>query len=210
MLQSSISLLLSGLIIIIIILPLHKARETITCHFNHNLDDMAPSFDNKVPTSPVRPSKHATPHPFAPLSGLEITNAASIIRKSWPQDTDVQFRVITLREPDKSSVIPFLESENNGRSYSVPVARKAFIVYYLRNTDKLHEAVVDLSEQKVEYNVRLGPNVHANLDGETILLAEKFALNDEGVKAALTKLQLPDGAVVVCDVSFCLLSLYAK
>lgn len=162
---------------------------------------MAPSFDNQVPASPIRPSKHATPHPFAPLSGAEIINAATIIRKSWPQDTDLQFRVITLREPDKSTVIPFLDAENKGESYSTPLARKAFVVYYLRNTSKLHEAVVDLSEQKVEYNLRLGPNIHANIDGETMLSAEKLALNDEGVKAALKKLQLPEGAVVVCDVS---------
>lgn len=162
---------------------------------------MAPSFDNEVPTSPMKTPKHATPHPFAPLSGAEIINVASIIRKSWPEGTDLQFRVITLREPDKSTVIPFLDAENRGENYSTPLARKAFVVYYLRNTSKLHEAVVDLSEQKVEFNVRLGPNVHANLDGETILGSEKLALNDEGVKAALKKLQLPEGAVVVCDVS---------
>lgn len=162
---------------------------------------MAPSFDNEADSSPIRPSKHATPHPFAPLSGAEITNAASIIRKSWPEDTDLQFRVITLREPDKSTVVPFLDAENSGENYSTPLTRKAFIVYYLRNTSKLHEAVVDLSEQKVEYNVRLGPNLHANLDGATILNMEKLALQDEGVKAALKKLQLPEGAVVVCDVS---------
>lgn len=59
--------------------------------------------------------------------------------------------------------------------------------------------MVNLSNQRVEHNVRLGPNVHANADGEEIMMVERVVFEDEGVKAALVKLQLPEGAVVVCD-----------
>lgn len=58
---------------------------------------------------------------------------------------------------------------------------------------------MDLSAGKVESNVRLGPNQHGNGDYEEILMVEKNALEDPGVKAALAKLQLPEGTVVCAD-----------
>lgn len=58
---------------------------------------------------------------------------------------------------------------------------------------------MDLSAGKVESNVRLGPNQHGNGDYEEILMVEKNALEDPGVKAALAKLQLPQGTVVCAD-----------
>lgn len=51
----------------------------------------------------------------------------------------------------------------------------------------------------MESNVRLGPNVHGNGDYEEILMVEKNALEDEGVKAAIAKLELPEGTVVCAD-----------
>lgn len=65
--------------------------------------------------------------------------------------------------------------------------------------DKLHEAVVNLTANKVESNVRLGPFIHAPGDGEEIIAIEKAMMEDEGVKAEIAKLQLPEGAVVVSD-----------
>lgn len=65
--------------------------------------------------------------------------------------------------------------------------------------DKLHEAIINLSRQKVESNVRLGPNIHGPGDAEEILLVEKIALADEGVQAEIAKLQLPEGTSVISD-----------
>lgn len=56
-----------------------------------------------------------------------------------------------------------------------------------------------MSSGTVESNVRLGPNMHGNGDYEEILMVEKNAVEDEGVKAALAKLQLPEGTVVCAD-----------
>lgn len=52
---------------------------------------------------------------------------------------------------------------------------------------------------KIESNVRLGANVHSNADGDEIFMVEKVALEDEGMKAAIAKLQLPEGSVVIVD-----------
>lgn len=72
----------------------------------------------------------------------------------------------------------------------------ALILY---GQDKFHEAIVNLSQSKVESNVRLGPNVHSPGDGEEIVLVEKIALEDEAVRAEIAKLQLPEGTVVISD-----------
>lgn len=56
-----------------------------------------------------------------------------------------------------------------------------------------------MSQQKVESNVRLGPYIHGAGDWEEILLVEKIALEDEGVKAEIAKLGLPEDTVVIGD-----------
>lgn len=56
-----------------------------------------------------------------------------------------------------------------------------------------------MTSNKVESNVRLGPFIHAPGDGEEIIAIEKAMLEDEGVKAEIAKLKLPEGAVVVSD-----------
>ena len=48
-------------------------------------------------------------------------------------------------------------------------------------------------------NLRLGQYVHGSADGEEIMKVERVALADEGVKAEIAKLQLPDGTVVISD-----------
>ncbi len=51
----------------------------------------------------------------------------------------------------------------------------------------------------MESNLRLGPNVHSNADGDEIIAVERIALEDEAVKAEIAKLQLPKGTVVISD-----------
>lgn len=70
---------------------------------------------------------------------------------------------------------------------------------YVLGQDKFHEAVVDLTEQNVERNVRLGPNNHGPGDYEEIVEMERSALEHEDVKTAISKLKLPEGAFVVAD-----------
>ena len=65
--------------------------------------------------------------------------------------------------------------------------------------DRFHEAIVNLSSGIVDSNVRLGPNDHGNGDYEEILGIEKKALEDEGVRAEIAKLKLPEGTVVCAD-----------
>lgn len=81
----------------------------------------------------ARPEKQTAPHPLAPLAGPEIKAAARLIRSVWPNDTDVHFKTITLQEPPKAEVVPFLEAEHSGEP-TPSITRKAFVNYYIRNT----------------------------------------------------------------------------
>jgi len=95
---------------------------------------MAPSLvDFESPSPAAAVSKTATVHPFAPLSAAEIKHASDLVRAEWPDKTDVQFKVITLEEPAKADVIPVLEAEATGHTFS-QLDRRAFVNYYLRNT----------------------------------------------------------------------------
>jgi primary-amine oxidase len=78
-------------------------------------------------------AKSVSSHPLAPLSASELQNAAAIIKASWPAHTDLHFKVVTLQEPPKASVLPFLEAEHGGTSLP-EIPRKAFVNYYIRNT----------------------------------------------------------------------------
>ncbi|KAF2151167.1 hypothetical protein K461DRAFT_258175 [Myriangium duriaei CBS 260.36] len=147
---------------------------------------------------PTRPPKQDTPHIFAPLSTNEIKHAASLIASQWPQGTDLYYRTITLEEPPKAEAIKYIEAEHAGTSRPA-IDRKALVVYNIAKTDKLHEAVVNLSAQTIDKNFRLGPNLHSGLAGEEIIFMEKLVLEHPDVKAAIAKLQLPEGTTVVCD-----------
>ncbi|KAK7513134.1 copper amine oxidase [Phyllosticta citriasiana] len=152
-----------------------------------------------VSSLPERLAKQRQLHPLAPLTAEEIKAAAAVIKSVWPAGTDLQFKNITLEEPAKADVVPYLDAEHAGTPLPSGIRRKAFVNYYIRNTNKFHEATVDLTSRSVESNVRLGPNLHANAEGDEILAIEKIAIEDPKVKAEIAKLQLPEGAVVVCD-----------
>jgi len=162
-------------------------------------------------------TKQSYAHPLSPLTASEIKNSAELIRGQWPSNIDLRFKVITLQEPAKKSMVPYLDAEHSGNPLP-EISRKSFVAYYIRNTvsppvhllslyradffvdkDKFHEAIVDLTQQRVESNVRLGANQHGPGDYDEIVSVERIALEDPGVKAEIEKLQLPQGAVVCAD-----------
>ncbi|KAK4665014.1 uncharacterized protein QC763_509740 [Podospora pseudopauciseta] len=137
-------------------------------------------------------------HPLGPLTGEEISKGADLVRSVWPEGTKLQFKVNTLHEPEKKILAPWLAAERAGEK-PAPLERKSFIVYTLRGTHNVHEAVVNLTTQKVEFNAKLGPFEHPNSDMAELEEVEKAVLEIPEVKAEIEKLGLPEGAVVVMD-----------
>ncbi|KAL8805601.1 MAG: hypothetical protein Q9182_001866 [Xanthomendoza sp. 2 TL-2023] len=149
-------------------------------------------------SSSVAVANRLSSHPLSPLTAAEITKAVQLVQKLYPASTSLQYKAVTLEEPRKAELVPYLHAEHNG-GRKPNIDRRAFVAYYIRNTDKFHEASVNLSRQRVENNFRLGPGVHGPGDAEEILLVEKVALEDEGVKAEIAKLKLPKGTAVISD-----------
>jgi primary-amine oxidase len=89
----------------------------------------------QVPVSlPFISAKKATlQHPLGPLTAAEITESARLIKAFWPSNTDIHFKSITLQEPNKADLVPFLAAEHSGRP-TPTVERKSFVLYYIRNT----------------------------------------------------------------------------
>ncbi len=88
----------------------------------------AQDFSSEPPVA-----KYTAAHPLCPLTASEISTTADLVRSVWPANIDLRFKVITLEEPAKKSMIPFLEAEHSGASLP-EISRKAFVSYYIRNT----------------------------------------------------------------------------
>lgn len=77
-------------------------------------------------------------HPLGPLTADEIRESARLIKGLWPSNIDLQFKSITLQEPNKAELIPFLAAEHSSQQ-TPAIERRSFIVYYLRNTVRIEE-----------------------------------------------------------------------
>ena len=91
----------------------------------------------QVPTSLAlvggKKSTSILQNPLGPLTANEISESASLIKGLWPSNTTIQFKSITLQEPDKADLVPFLAAEHAGQQ-PPSVERRSFVVYYIRNT----------------------------------------------------------------------------
>ena len=78
-------------------------------------------------------AEHVAVHPLSPLAAAEIVRAAAFIRNLYPSSIKLQFKAVTLEEPEKARLVPYLDAEHAGRRLP-SIDRKAFISYYIRNT----------------------------------------------------------------------------
>lgn len=72
-------------------------------------------------------------HPLGPVTKDEISQSSALIRAQWPEGTNFQFKVITLLEPPKAELVPYLDAVKAGQT-PTPLDRKTTVIYYLRNT----------------------------------------------------------------------------
>ncbi len=78
-------------------------------------------------------TKTSVSHPVCPLTAGEISRTADLVRSVWPANVDLRFKVITLEEPPKKQMVPYIEAEHSGAPLPF-IPRKSFISYYIRNT----------------------------------------------------------------------------
>ena len=101
-------------------------------------------------------TEHVAVHPLSPLAASEIVRAADFIRNLYPSSIKLQFKAVTLEEPEKSRLVPYLDAERGGRRLP-SIDRKAFVSYYIRNTVSPREATV---ESRMIPNMALAERVY--------------------------------------------------
>ena len=139
------------------------------------------------------------PHPFDPLTPDEISRAAAIVRPHFGQQQDaaINFRVITLQEPPKKTMLSFIK---NPRIENRPArcARVDIVVETAQEKSALFELRVDLDRGKVVAKQHhLGK--HSYIDTEFMKQVERACLADAEVREQVRGLGLPEGAEVVVE-----------
>ena len=82
---------------------------------------------------PIRAAAQAHIHPLAPLTTAEIKASRDLIKSLYPPNTGLLYKQITLQEPEKAVLAPYLDAEFQGGSLG-KIDRRSFVTYYIRNT----------------------------------------------------------------------------
>ena len=110
-------------------------------------------------------------HPLIGLSAVEITRAGSILSKKIQHDSDnanksIRFKHISLQEPPKALLLPYLDAESVGVNVDQRpfVPRCAQIWYTEPNGTQLQESCVSLDTGTVVSTLAAKKGQHAPLD----------------------------------------------
>ncbi|KAJ5727959.1 copper amine oxidase [Penicillium malachiteum] len=133
------------------------------------------------------------PHPFDPLSPAEISQAARCVKDAFPND-DIAFRVVTLFEPAKTEMIPFLEAEHAKKLEVFPPRRTALVHVNLNGLSDLRALHVDLNKLGMIRENKLQGR-HSYQDNTEMRAMEKACIAAPEVQDIIKLLELPEGAV---------------
>ncbi|KAJ4324081.1 hypothetical protein N0V84_004047 [Fusarium piperis] len=139
-------------------------------------------------------------HPFDPLHPDEISRAAEIVRPHFA-GRDINFRVITLREPPKKEMIQFLEKKHRNQPTGRPPTRCARVEVVLESktgNHELFELLVDLDNNRVTAKQH-HKGKHSYIDSDYMRKVEEACLDDGRVQEEIRTLDLPAGATVVVE-----------
>ncbi|KAG0651216.1 Copper amine oxidase 1 [Hyphodiscus hymeniophilus] len=136
-------------------------------------------------------------HPFDPLSAAEISLVSKIVKDEYV-DQNVILRVVTLSEPAKTGIMPYLEAENASMPLPRPPPRCALVQYYLDSINNFWEAQVGIDAGKILNREHLAGR-HSYTDAVEMQRAEVACLADPRIQAELKAMELPEDAVVCVE-----------
>ncbi|KAG6035634.1 hypothetical protein E4U41_006001 [Claviceps citrina] len=137
------------------------------------------------------------PHPLTQLSVDEFTKAREIVVKLYGSSESIYFRHISLQEPSKESLIPFLEAEHAGAltAETPRPARHARVEYDIIKPDK-HEAVrcvVDLAAFKVINSDAASACSFPFYTPDELFQFVNHCASSDLLKDAMSEFELPEG-----------------
>lgn len=110
--------------------------------------------------------------------------------------SDIFFRVITLWEPPKAEMIPYLDLEHQGKEPPNRPARLAKVQAYVDK--ELYEFKIDLDKQLILDEEDLTSR-QSHIDPEYMRKAEMACIADPKVQEQVAALKLPEEATVVVE-----------
>jgi len=143
--------------------------------------------------SPIK----AKMHPLDPITAEEITQVSTLL-KAKTSDKSLHFKLITISEPPKSILRPFLAAERNGSTPS-QIPRLASALYYHRGTADLFLAEVNLDTNSVHDVKKVDSHFHGQNDVDEMIQLRDACLKHPKVLEEIKKFKLPDHLEMVCD-----------
>lgn len=140
-----------------------------------------------------------TKHPLDPLCSIEISKSSHIIRENHPNEKGWIFNSITLLEPPKKELLPYLLNNVEKSPATIPIPRKSFSILIEKRTGNVYEAVVNLTDEKIERFEAIPAGFQPTLTPEDCFEAERIVKSDSEVKRRCFVLGLENMDLVVAD-----------
>ncbi|KAJ3546099.1 hypothetical protein NM208_g2167 [Fusarium decemcellulare] len=147
----------------------------------------------------------ARPHPLHAISADEISRASDILKAILKEKNgdgfQFRFKNISIHEPPKALLLPYLDLEASGKPASERpyVPRCVDIVWTARNERDLHQTTVNLDTKSEASHITAKAGQHSSLDRDEMRNSARRILNDPLVLQAIKKLNLPESCTVQCD-----------
>lgn len=139
----------------------------------------------------------ASKHPLDPLNADEIVQVSSLLKTEYPNES-LHFKFITILEPPKAKLRPFLKAERNGSTRS-KLPRIASALFYHKGTANLFLAEVNVGSNVIEKVEKLDSGLHGQNDMDEVIELRDACLKDPKVLDEIKKFKLPPHMDVVCD-----------
>lgn len=130
-----------------------------------------------------------TPHPLDPITSREILAAVDILKQHHP-GRPIRFKVVDLYEPEKASLVPYLESERLGTSLPPRPDRKARAYYHTLDDKSFYRSIVNLSTSALD-SCSPRNDIQGPADSDEQIEMENICMEHPVVLQEIAKLKLP-------------------
>ncbi|RMZ08836.1 hypothetical protein D0864_01647 [Hortaea werneckii] len=165
---------------------------------------VAPSTSTSDPPFQSTTALRTRPHPLRLISDSEIFEARNILLSSLRQSEappSIRFKNITLHEPAKADLLPYLDAEALGTPAALRpfVPRCVEIIWSTANERIVHESIISL-DANAEVS-RTGPKKgqHGSIDRYEAKSAAEKIVNHPEVREAVKSLGLAEDVTIACD-----------
>lgn len=131
----------------------------------------------------------AARHPFLSLQPDEVHFTSETVRSKFP-GKDLIFRSIGIKEPSRAQCVDFIQGKGPAPG------RRTYVTYQIKGEPAVLEDIIELASGETLERRDLGTNTFPPATNADMHRLEDIVMNDPLVQAEITRLNLPEGAVV--------------